>query len=96
MVVGSRWPREQVLAWGMNTQEKMPGPGSGLREHRALLGVSVLVGQPLAHRAGGVPVLGKGTEVQEVLQKMSYFLVYRTCTVEQAREEGWISFCSVF
>lgn len=95
MVVGSRWPGEQVLAWGTNTQEKIPGSGSGLRKCRASLGVSSL-GQPLIHRAGGVPVLGKGTEVQEVLQKMSYFLVYRTCTVEQAREEGWISFCSVF
>lgn len=37
MVVGSRWPREQVLAWGMNTQEKIPGQSSGLRERRASL-----------------------------------------------------------
>lgn len=96
MVVGSRWPGEHVLAWGMNTQEKIPGQGSGLRERRASLGVSVLVGQPLTHRAGEVPMLGNGTEVQEVLQKMSYFLAYRICTVEQAGEEGWISFCSVF
>lgn len=31
------------------------------------------MGQPLIHRAGGVTVLGKGTEVQEVLQKMNIF-----------------------